>query len=262
MNMNATVEKFFFDTSFDAEIADEAMADNGPNEPTYTASEHKAAVRRASDEGFARGKREGLEEVRGSTEDLAARALSHIAERLAEIERKTAEARQSDMQVAVDVSATIVHKIVPEISQRFALEEVEGLVRRCMEELFDEPRIVIRLPLDLLEPLQQRLEPLSSHSGFTGTVTLFADEALKGADCRIEWADGGAERDTKRLWREIDSHIERALVPILAQANGETASANEPPAANQPPTDNATEASPSPSPLKAAPADVASPSKP
>jgi flagellar assembly protein FliH len=257
MNVNATVEKFFFDTSFDEEIADEVIADDGPSEPVYTASEYEAAVRRADDEGFARGKSEGLKAIRGSTEDRAAQALLHIVGQLGEIEQKTAQQHQTNLRVALDVTAAITHKVVPELSRRFALGEIEGLVRRCMEELFEEPRIVIRLPLDLLEPLQQRLDSLSRRSGFAGTVTLFADETLQGADCRIEWADGGAERDAKKLWREIDAHIKRALAPILAQASGETAAGNDPLTANEPPATNVVEADASPSPPQAALASAA-----
>ncbi len=40
---------------------------------------------------------------------------------------------------------------------------------------------------------------------------LLADEALSLEGGRIEWADGGAERDPHRLMNEIDAALARIL---------------------------------------------------
>ncbi len=40
-------------------------------------------------------------------------------------------------------------------------------------------------------------------------MVLFADESLKPEDCRVEWADGGVERDVGRLWREVEQAVAR-----------------------------------------------------
>ena len=34
---------------------------------------------------------------------------------------------------------------------------------------------------------------------------------MSPSDCRIEWADGGAEFDSGRIWQEIDRALERML---------------------------------------------------
>ena len=50
-----------------------------------------------------------------------------------------------------------------------------------------------------------------------GRIVLLADETLGLGDARVEWADGGAERDTGRLMRDIDGALARALdtIPVL-----------------------------------------------
>ncbi len=39
---------------------------------------------------------------------------------------------------------------------------------------------------------------------YEGKVVILGDADLGPSDCRIEWADGGIERDVRALWEEID----------------------------------------------------------
>src|SRR3546814_8811652 len=52
-----------------------------------------------------------------------------------------------------------------------------------------------------------------SRSGFEGKLVFLADERLKTGDLRVEWADGGVERNQMALWQEIDAVIARVLAP-------------------------------------------------
>jgi flagellar assembly protein FliH len=38
-----------------------------------------------------------------------------------------------------------------------------------------------------------------------------ADPHMSLGDCRLDWGDGGVERDTARSWTEIDRAVESAL---------------------------------------------------
>jgi hypothetical protein len=40
-------------------------------------------------------------------------------------------------------------------------------------------------------------------------VTVLPDDALGPADCRVEWASGGAERVAAQMWREFDAATQR-----------------------------------------------------
>jgi flagellar assembly protein FliH len=80
-----------------------------------------------------------------------------------------------------------------------------------LSELHDEPRLVVRVADALLDPLNESLQAARSSAGFEGKIVLLADDSVANGDIRIEWADGGAERDSTRLWREIDEIVARAL---------------------------------------------------
>ena len=46
----------------------------------------------------------------------------------------------------------------------------------------------------MTEVLEPRLAEIAHEEGYDGRVMIAADPAMTGADCRIEWRGGGAER--------------------------------------------------------------------
>jgi flagellar assembly protein FliH len=108
----------------------------------------------------------------------------------------------------------LLHKAVPASGRKAPLLEIEALLSDCLREAFDEPRLVLRVADSLFEPLQQRLAAITGAAGFAGKVVLLADEALGPGDARVEWAEGGAERDQRRLMHDIDGALARALDSI------------------------------------------------
>ena len=56
-----------------------------------------------------------------------------------------------------------------------------------------------------------RLETFRFTTASEHNARQVADAALSGGDGRVEWADGGAERDASRIAQEIDAVLARAL---------------------------------------------------
>jgi flagellar assembly protein FliH len=79
----------------------------------------------------------------------------------------------------------------------------------CLARVHDAPKVVIRLNETHVEPFRQRLESLSTSAGFSGRAAVVAEPSMSIEDARIEWADGGAERNTAQIWQEIEGAIER-----------------------------------------------------
>jgi flagellar assembly protein FliH len=59
--------------------------------------------------------------------------------------------------------------------------------------------------------LSEKIDTIATRRGFAGKVVLLAETSVAPGDCRIEWADGGVERDSARLWRDIDLAVARLL---------------------------------------------------
>ncbi len=204
----ARAEKFLFDTAFDAELQKAGRAvQDPPGRQSFTADD----LGEARTEGFAAGRTAGLEEAAQAIEHAAGEALVTIAERLGTMAAQLAETCEGREQQAVETAVLLLGKLFPELARRNALTEVEALIDQCLAQLRQEPHVVIRIADALLDPLRDRLEEITTKAAFDGKVVLLADDAVAPGDVRVEWADGGAERDSQRLWTEIEHVLERNL---------------------------------------------------
>lgn len=213
-----TTPKYLFDTSFD--VTDPA-AEQQPD-PTFSVEELEAARQAAHAEGLALG----AEQARQGLEQLSAQTLETIGQSLARLHEAQARSSEQVHRNAIQIAVTVVRKLYPTLESRQRLTEIEAMVDQCLREILKEPRVVIRLHEALLEPLQPRLQAVADGNGFEGQLVMLTDATVQQGDCRIEWADGGAERLGERIWDEIDAALGRAT-PDVTEIEAE-ASAVEP----------------------------------
>jgi len=191
--------KFLFDRSFDERTQRTAEARR------FDADE----LAQARADGVAEGRTAGEAAARSAHAEAIGTAVSAIADAVSALaaDREAAYARHAGE--AADLALAICRKLLPSLARTHALAEIESLVRDCLADLEGEPRVVVRVPDALLDPLQDRIEALGE--GFDGRIVLLGDDALAPSDCSVMWADGGAERDLGRLWREVDRAVARVV---------------------------------------------------
>jgi flagellar assembly protein FliH len=256
----ATARKFLFETSFDPEDirrareealaeaeraraeaeaqaraeADAALAaarpepEPEPEPPPPTFSEEELAAARAA--AYAEGEQAGHAAAMASIEQHLALAMGEVPRQLADL---VDDQRRSDEALAeqtVRIAVTLARKLMPELARRRGLEEIEALLRSCLTDMLDEPRIVVRVSDGLIDAVRDRLQPIADELGYGGALVLLVDPALGPADCRVEWADGGCERIADKLWQDIDAAVARFFDYPVAQAGHAAADAEPPPA--------------------------------
>ena len=207
-------KKFLFKSNFD-----DAPSNNGRVKPTrmFTEEDLATARKQGLEEGMVAGRRESEAE----TENITAVALQAIGKGILDLSAAQSQTRKSNAQDAAELAKTITQKVLPEISRHGALTEIEAMVCKCLTDHFDEPRIVIRVHDSLLDGLRACLDTTAANAGFAGKFVLLAEDGLQITDCRVEWADGGAERDEAHLWREIEEATQRFISQL-----GENPSSN------------------------------------
>jgi len=112
---------------------------------------------------------------------------------------------------SVELAMAIVKKLHPALVERQGLAEIESVLGQCLESLKQEPRLVAYVHSARLDALQERLTQLSGSAGFEGRVVLIGDDAMGESDCRVEWADGGVEREAGRIRRSIEDALTRYI---------------------------------------------------
>ncbi|WP_119301912.1 FliH/SctL family protein [Dongia deserti] len=222
----AVVRKFLFDNDFGeapqgavggarakgapAGASSTPAAPPAPPAPIFTEAEMQGACdvarRKGEEAGVVRGRNEAI----SAFDKQVAATLSSLAQQTAAIAKSVAAEAQAAGK-SVDLALAIVRKLHPTLVERQGLAEIESVLGQCLESLKQEPRLVAYVHSARLDALQERLAQLSASTGFEGRVVLIADDAMGESDCRVEWADGGVEREAGRIWRAIEETLNRYI---------------------------------------------------
>jgi flagellar assembly protein FliH len=190
-----TPAKFKFDTEFSSAGDQVSMAARARAKKTMTQDEIDQMSTRARAEGMKAGEARALEAVAQSVRDLAAvlrEALSRTANDIEYVRKEAAE-----------VALAAARKLVPMALDALPTADVEVALREALHQAIGEPRIVLKASPRVIEALRERLDEIAHEEGFEGRVVAAADPAIVGADCRIEWRGGGAERSEAIIEREL-----------------------------------------------------------
>ena len=198
----AQAKKFLFDTPFSAR----AEREQKPKpKPQFTEDDLSAARGEGQQAGFQMGRESAMREI----ERRVADALDAVAAGLAVVDQAQARAAAELRAEAARLALTIAGKLAPELVTREPLAEIEAVIVECLGQLPTEPRVVVRVAEGLLEALTGRIDDLVRRAGFSGAVVLLGEPAMALGDARVEWADGGAERDLGRTQRAVEEAVGR-----------------------------------------------------
>jgi flagellar assembly protein FliH len=177
-----------------------------PPPPMFTEAEMQGACDIARRQGEEAGAVRGRQEAVAAVDKQVASALSMIAQQTAAIAKSVAEEAAAASQ-SVDLALAMVRKLHPALVERQGLAEIEAVLAQCLQSLKQEPRLVAYVHGTRMDALQEKLGQISTANGFEGRVVLIADDEMGESDCRVEWADGGVEREAGRIWRAIEAAL-------------------------------------------------------
>lgn len=190
-------------------LAAEDIAEPEPEPPPPMFSEEELALAREA--AYQEGRQAGEAQSNQRTERLAANVMIALSDQMATLFRQQEEANEANSRAAVRVAMAVLKKVLPAACEASAFDEVTRVVEEVVAHILDEPRIIVKVAEQLVDAVRERLDALCQAHGFEGRVVVQADLRMLPGDCRVEWTDGGAERDQARLIEEIEATVERAL---------------------------------------------------
>jgi flagellar assembly protein FliH len=205
----ASNTKFLFDNEFGADPSTparkeaEAAARQAPL--LYSEEDRERFCAEAREQALQQGRAEAVDSIEASLTrvmDTMSAQLQHMVE--------THGARlENTRREAASLAFAIAGKLAPTLLAQQPETEILKLIETCLVDLHDEPRIVVRASEPVCEALSARVEQFTRTTGFQGNVILLPDETKSGSDCRVEWADGGVERDLATTIAHIEEIIDR-----------------------------------------------------
>jgi flagellar assembly protein FliH len=182
--------KFLFDTDFSGK------AEGKPAEPVITLAEHAIKLAEAEMAAHRRGYVDAQNDARVEADRRLAAALEHIATGIT-VANDALHAIETRLECeAVEVAVAVASKLAPTLVAREPFAEIAALASSCFKELITSPHIAVRVNDALYAAAKEKLEDIVRAKSFEGRLVVLAEPDIAVGDCRIEWADGGINRDS------------------------------------------------------------------
>jgi flagellar assembly protein FliH len=194
---------------FDADFARGAKAK--PVEPTITLAEHTAKLAQAEQAGYVRGFTAAEAQHVAEAEQRIAAALDHIGSALDTLHRGLAGVEARLEAEAVEVAVAVARKLAPELIAREPFAEIAALATDCFRQLIAAPHVAVRVSETIYPVAREKLDDLARARGFEGRLVVLAEPEIAPGDCRIEWADGGINRNRAAAEAAIGEAVGRYI---------------------------------------------------
>ncbi|HUO99075.1 MAG TPA: hypothetical protein VMU01_10425 [Rhizomicrobium sp.] len=197
----SSAKKFTFDVEFRPEGDLVSNAARARQRKVLTQEEIDAMFAKARQQGMKAGQVRAAETTAAAIEELCSIVRDSMGLAQEQIESLRAEAAR--------LAFVAARKLAPVAIAALPEGDVEASLREAMHQAIGEPRIVLRASQGVIDMLKDKLEEVAREQGYEGRIVATADAAIAGADCRIEWRGGGAERSLSALEEAIGDVIAR-----------------------------------------------------
>ncbi len=200
--------KYFFDANiFDAPPKEEIVEDLPPPPPVY--SEEELAT--SKDMAFEQGRQQGQREERESRDQNVAQMLAKIADSFshlfaAELIRENIFEKES-----VRLVISVLDILYPSMDEKIGRDEVMKVLQKTLTDHRKTKEITITVPVGYRTEIESMIGRIRASEHEEAIWRIVEDPAIKPGDCTLEWADGGAIRDTVRTARDIRKTQESLL---------------------------------------------------
>ena len=200
--MSAPAKKFLFDVDFAA---------GNEREATITLADHAVKLAEAETAAHRIGYAQAQTDAGVEAGRRIASTLERIAFSLGEANNalRAIEARLECE--AVEVAVAVARKLAPSLIEREPFAEISALAGGCFRELVAAPHIAVRVNEGLYAAAREKIDDIARAHGFAGRLVVLGEPNIAAGDCRIEWADGGVNRDAGAADRVIGEAVARYI---------------------------------------------------
>jgi flagellar assembly protein FliH len=187
--------------------------------PTITLVEHERRSKDAEAVAYRNGFAAAQAQAVAEAERRMAEAMTKIGDTLERLGRGLHGVEARLEIEAVEVALAVARKLAPALIEAQPFAEIQALAAECFRQLVATPHIAVRVNEKMFAEAQQKLDELARGRGFEGRLVVTADAALGPGDCRVEWADGGINRDRAATENAIAEVVTRYLAAHSADAS-------------------------------------------
>ena len=189
----------------DVETLEFEVEENKPSEieeislPTYSQDEFDAAIVTAEEKGYSRGKAEALNDKEQQMQSM----LQQIEEQLKQLLESEDEHLKQIEQSSLELALVGINKILPSLEQDVAKKEVEAFLSDNFAKFKKEINLSFCFHPEMVAEIAPLLSKLANKNDYEGKISVHKDADMGLSDCRVEWKNGGVERNSSKIINKI-----------------------------------------------------------
>ncbi|MGH6670570.1 MAG: FliH/SctL family protein [Xanthobacteraceae bacterium] len=199
--------KFLFDVDF---------AGGADRKQTVALAEHALKIAEAEKAAHQRGYADAQRDAKAEADRRIAAALERIATGIAQADAGLNAIETRLECEAVEVAVAVARKLAPALIEHEPFAEIAALAQDCFRQLVASPHIAVRVNDALYAKARENLDGIMRARGFEGRLVVLGEPQIALGDCRVEWADGGIDRDSAKS----DAAIGEAVSSYLSARRG------------------------------------------
>lgn len=194
--------KFLFDVDF---------AGGADRKQSMALAEHALKLAEAEKAAHQRGYADAQRDAKLEADRRVAAALERIAAGIAQANTGLNAIETRLECEAVEVAVAVARKLSPALIAREPFAEIAALAQDCFRQLVASPHIAVRVHDTLYANARENLDGIMRARGLEGRLVVLGEPQIAPGDCRVEWADGGIERDSAKIDTAIGEAVSRYL---------------------------------------------------
>ncbi len=226
--------KYLFDLTFD-NGQNIKTAEREKPKPTFTQEQLDLEKQASFEQGMQAGQKSMMEDQQQYMNAL----LTKIDQNLTHVVSQGLTQWQDLLSQIQAIALVIMRKVMPNYVEQHGLGEVESIVGKVIAEVSREPRLVFRINEQMFDTISAKINAIAAQQAYAGKIVILGDPLIDVSDCRIEWADGGIERNVQLLWQSIERVMSEAQSSdAMPSAPSDDSPPSAPEQTQQPTTDS------------------------
>jgi len=201
-------KKFLFDVNiFDAPPEEEVLEDLPPPPPVYSEEELAAA----KDIAFEKGRQQGQKEQTESREQYVAISLDQIAQNFAHLFAAEQIRESIYEKESLKLAIATLDLLFPSLDEKIGRDEVLKVIEKTLIAHRKNKEITIHVSNGMKGEIESLITRIRAAEHEEVLWKVLEDPALAPGDCKLEWTDGGAVRNSVKTARDIRKNLESLL---------------------------------------------------
>lgn len=171
---------------------------------SYSQDELDAAVKAAEERAYEKG----FKSASGETEQQQHDLLNDINGRLMTLLSEREEVEKNVETDTLRFVADVVRKILPSMEKEQATAEVSKFLTDNFSNFRREISLSFSFNPEVISAMPELISKLADRNDFEGKIAVHKDASLGLSDCRVEWQNGGVERNTHKMLEKIDDLLD------------------------------------------------------